>query len=63
MLLWIAQGKSNGDIAGILACAENTVKVHVARLFEKLGVENRNAAALRALEQLTSATAKVSRSS
>src|SRR6185436_6298118 len=37
VLLWIAQGKSNGDIGTILGCAENTVKVHIARIFEKLG--------------------------
>jgi DNA-binding NarL/FixJ family response regulator len=53
VLLWVAQGKSNGDIAGILGCAENTVKVHLARVFEKLGFENRNAATLRALEVLS----------
>lgn len=52
VLLWIAQGKSNGDIATILGCAENTVKVHTARIFEKLGIENRNAAALKAVEIL-----------
>lgn len=53
VLLWIAQGKSNADIATILGCAENTVKVHIARIFEKLGFENRNAATVRALEVLT----------
>jgi DNA-binding NarL/FixJ family response regulator len=53
VLLWVAQGKSNGDIAAILGCAENTVKVHAARVFEKLGIENRNAAAMRALEILS----------
>lgn len=53
VLLWIAQGKSNGDIATILGCAENTVKVHTARIFEKLGFENRNAATVRALEVLS----------
>lgn len=53
VLLWVAQGKSNGDIAIILGCAENTVKVHLARIFEKLGFENRNAAALRAVEILS----------
>ncbi|MBL9215899.1 MAG: response regulator transcription factor [Opitutaceae bacterium] len=53
VLLWVAQGKSNGDIAGILGCAENTVKVHLSRIFEKLGFENRNAATVRALEALT----------
>lgn len=52
VLLWIAQGKSNPDIAGILGCAENTVKVHSARIFEKLGVENRNAATLQAIDVL-----------
>jgi len=51
--LWVAQGKSNADIAGILGCAENTVKVHLARVFEKLGFENRNAATVRALEVLS----------
>lgn len=53
VLLWVAQGKSNADIATILGCAENTVKVHLARIFEKLGMENRNAAALKAVEILS----------
>lgn len=53
VLLWLAQGKSNGDIAIILGCAENTVKVHTARIFEKLGFENRNAAAMRAVDFLS----------
>ncbi len=52
VLLWIAQGKSNADIATILGCAENTVKVHIARIFEKLGVENRHAASMKAIEVL-----------
>lgn len=53
VLLWVAQGKSNADIATILGCAENTVKVHLARVFEKQGFENRNAATVRALEALS----------
>jgi len=53
VLLWVAQGKANADIATILGCAENTVKVHLARVFEKLGFENRNAATVRALEVLS----------
>src|ERR1041385_6197491 len=56
VLLWIAQGKSNGDIATILGCAENTVKVHTARIFEKLGIENRNAASMKAIEVLSKQT-------
>ena len=53
VLLWIAQGKSNSDIGTILGCAENTVKVHTARIFEKLGFENRNAATVQALDVLS----------
>lgn len=53
VLLWLAQGKANSDIATVLGCAENTVKVHTARIFEKLGCENRGAAAIRALELLS----------
>jgi DNA-binding NarL/FixJ family response regulator len=55
VLLWIAQGKSNSDIGTILGCAENTVKVHTGRIFEKIGAENRNSATLRALEILSKA--------
>lgn len=58
VLLWIAQGKSNADIAGILGCAENTVKVHGARIFEKLGVENRNAASMQAVDCLIRSSAQ-----
>lgn len=53
-LLWIAQGKTNGDIATILGIAESTVKKHVLEVFEALGVETRTAASLRALEVLSS---------
>ncbi len=57
VLLWVAQGKSNGDVAGILGMSEKTVKQHLGNVFAKLGVENRNAAALRAVEVLGSRTA------
>ncbi len=56
-LLWIAQGKTNGDIAAILGNSESTVKKHVLEIFEKLGVETRGAAGLRALEVLSSPVA------
>lgn len=52
-LLWLAQGKTNGDIATILGITESTVKKHVQEIFEKLGVETRGAATVRALEVLT----------
>jgi DNA-binding NarL/FixJ family response regulator len=54
VLLWVAQGKSNGDIAIILGMAEKTVKKHMTNIFNKLGVEGRNAATIRALEVLSS---------
>jgi DNA-binding NarL/FixJ family response regulator len=53
-LLWLAQGKTNSDIATILGITESTVKKHVQEMFEKLGVETRGAAAVRALEVLNS---------
>lgn len=53
-LLWLAQGKTNSDIATILGVTESTVKKHVQEMFEKMGVETRGAAAVRALEVLNS---------
>lgn len=53
VLLWVAQGKSNGDVAGILGMSEKTVKQHMGTVFAKLGLENRNAAAMRAVEVLS----------
>lgn len=52
VLLWIAQGKTNGEIGDILGSTKNTVKKHAQHIFEKLGVEGRNAATIRALEML-----------
>ena len=53
VLLWVAQGKSNAEISTILGAAENTVKKHLQNIFEKLGIESRNAATVRALEVLS----------
>jgi len=52
VLLWVAQGKTNGDIATILGISESTVKKHLLEIFQALGVETRSAATLRALEVL-----------
>jgi DNA-binding NarL/FixJ family response regulator len=54
VLLWVAQGKTNADIATILGISEWTVKKHVLEIFERLGVETRTAASLRAIEVLSS---------
>lgn len=52
-LLWVAQGKTNGDIATILGISEATVKKHVLEIFSALSVETRTAACLQALEALS----------
>jgi DNA-binding NarL/FixJ family response regulator len=51
-LLWVAQGKTNADVATILGITESTVKKHMQEVFEKLGVETRGGAIARALEVL-----------
>jgi len=52
VLLWVTQGKSNSEISSILGNSEATVKQHLSMVFQKLGVESRNAATLQALEVL-----------
>lgn len=54
VLLWMAQGKANAEIASILLCSHATVKKHTLHIFEKLGVESRAAAMLIAIEALSS---------
>ena len=44
--LWLAQCKTNAEIASILAAPVRTVEKHVERILRKLGVENRAAAAV-----------------
>jgi DNA-binding NarL/FixJ family response regulator len=46
----IAQGRSNGDIAGRLEIAPKTVRNHVANVFNKLQVADRSQAIVRARE-------------
>jgi DNA-binding CsgD family transcriptional regulator len=58
VLLWVAQGKTNADIATILGISESTVKKHLLEIFQALGVETRSAATLRALEVLSSPAAQ-----
>ncbi len=52
ILLWVARGKTNPEIATILGIGLTTVKKHLESTFAKLGVENRTAAAALALETL-----------
>jgi DNA-binding CsgD family transcriptional regulator len=46
----LAAGRSNKEIAAQLHVSPNTVKTHVARLFEKLGAKRRTEAIRRARE-------------
>jgi DNA-binding NarL/FixJ family response regulator len=46
----LAAGRSNKEIALRLEVSPNTVKTHVAKLFEKLGARRRTQAILRARE-------------
>lgn len=50
ILTWVAQGKSNPEIAAILGISVRTVHKHVERMYVKLGVENRYAAMRMALD-------------
>jgi DNA-binding response OmpR family regulator/DNA-binding CsgD family transcriptional regulator len=52
VLFWLAEGKSNPEIALILANTTGTVKKQVQSILEKLALENRMAAARLAREQL-----------
>lgn len=54
VLLWISYGKSNADISEVLTISPRTVQKHLERIYEKLGVETRAAAAaiaIRSTEQ------------
>jgi DNA-binding CsgD family transcriptional regulator len=44
---WVAAGKTNAQIATIVGASVRTVAKHLERVFEKLGVETRTAAAMR----------------
>lgn len=46
----LAAGQSNKEIARRLGVSPNTIKTHVARLFEKLGARRRTEAILKARE-------------
>jgi DNA-binding CsgD family transcriptional regulator len=41
ILLWVARGKSNREIAAILYLAPGTIRKHLDNVYDKLGVSNR----------------------
>jgi DNA-binding CsgD family transcriptional regulator len=50
VLDWVAAGKTNRDVAAILGASPRTVEKHLERIYEKLGVETRTAAVMRAIK-------------
>ncbi len=48
VLHWLAAGKTDREIAALLACSHRTVQKHLQRVYIKLGVETRTAAVMRA---------------
>ncbi|WP_332118519.1 response regulator [Azorhizobium caulinodans] len=53
VLMWIARGKPNRDIAEILGLSPRTVNKHLEQIYAKIGVENRAAAAAIAVKALS----------
>jgi DNA-binding NarL/FixJ family response regulator len=51
VLYWVVKGKTNRDIGDILGTSPRTITKHLERVFEKLGVETRTAAAAMAIER------------
>lgn len=56
---WVSEGKTNVEIGQILGVRPLTVKKHLEHIFEKLGVENRTAAAGLILSQQRRTTSSV----
>ena len=52
VLAWVAHGKTSAEIGTILGTSRRTVEKHLERIYQKLGVETRTAAAARALSSL-----------
>jgi DNA-binding NarL/FixJ family response regulator len=51
VLLQVAKGKSNREIAGLLGLSENTIKFHLKTLTQKLGASNRAEAVMLAAQK------------
>jgi DNA-binding CsgD family transcriptional regulator len=51
VLAWVVEGKTNGEVGAILGARPRTVAKHLERIFRKLGVETRTAAAASVLSR------------
>jgi len=52
VLLWLAHGKTNQEIAEILAMSPRTVNKHLEQMYPKIGASNRTAAASIAIQTI-----------
>jgi len=52
VLAWVAKGKTNAEVGVILQMSDRTVQKHLEHIYQKLGVETRTTATLRALQML-----------
>lgn len=52
VLIWLARGKSNAEIAIILDISPRTINTHLVQIFRKLDVDNRTSAAVLTLKEL-----------
>jgi DNA-binding CsgD family transcriptional regulator len=52
ILAWVARGKTNQEIAGLLIVSPHTVRKHLEHAYQKLGVHTRTAAVARALRPI-----------
>ncbi|VAW45736.1 Two-component transcriptional response regulator, LuxR family [hydrothermal vent metagenome] len=52
VLIWVAKGKTDWEIAQILSISERTVNKHLEQIYRKLGVNNRTSASALAINVL-----------
>jgi len=52
VLIWLAKGKTDWEIAQILSISERTVNKHLEQIYRKLGVNNRTSASALAINAL-----------
>lgn len=53
VLFWVARGKTDAEIGRLCNISPRTAQIHLGHIYTKLGVENRTAATLMAMELLT----------
>jgi DNA-binding CsgD family transcriptional regulator len=53
VLAWVAKGKTNLEVGAILQLSGRTVQKHLEHIYQKLGVETRTNAAVRAIKMMS----------